>query len=160
MAQRTFISSDNKATFLCSECGIVKTVDVSTYKLIDMEVKIRVNCICGHKYHTTLEKRHCFRNETDIPGRYIYYYPDGKKQKGTLTIKNISRSGLKLKMNVAPEFKEGDKLAVEFRLDDKRKALIRKEVTVKRIVGLIIGVEFCLAHPFDPNDKAIGFYLL
>ena len=59
-----------------------------------------------------------------------------------------------------PNLKVGTKFAVEFRLDDKKETLIKKDVIVKNMSDLFIGAKFCSLGPHASNDKAIGFYLL
>jgi hypothetical protein len=53
----------------------------------------------------------------------------------------------------------GDKLMVEFKLDDRKRSIIRQESVVRRIDGSEMGAEFASIDPTDPNAKAIGFYL-
>ena len=77
-----------------------------------------------------------------------------------MTVLNISRGGIKFKVTVLPKFKEGDTVEVEFILSYKKHILIRKEVIVRNIRGYEVNAEFCSFSNQDPQDKAIGFYLL
>ena len=83
----------------------------------------------------------------------------GEDQKGTMTVLDISKGGLKFKLSSAPLFKKGDILEVEFNLDNKNRTLIRKQVFVRNVKDSIVNVEYCSFDTSDSGDKAIGFYL-
>jgi len=69
-----------------------------------------------------------------------------------------------LELRAGKDMNIGDKLVIEFCLDDPRKTLIHKEVTIRYEREPCIGVEFRpseVATPFDrSNDKAIAAYML
>ena len=73
---------------------------------------------------------------------------------------DLSRTGLKIKVNEIAKFSAGDRMVIEFRLDDANRSLIRKEVEIKKIFDLELGVAFTSIHPSDPSDRALGFYML
>ena len=73
-----------------------------------------------------------------------------------MTIKNLSTSGVNVKLNVKQNFAVGDQMQLEFHLDDAHRTLIKKTVIIKNQRDLFIGAEFA---PFDTVDKALGFYL-
>jgi Zn ribbon nucleic-acid-binding protein len=154
--KKVFMDSQNMATFVCPECQKAKTIDVSQYKDIDKAVRVKCRCACGHSYTVLLERRKFYRKEADLPG--IYNLP-AKKRKGNMLVKNLSRNGLKLELTRPESFKIGDKLVVEFRLNDSKKTLITQEVVVRSIEGKYIGTEFCSMNPTDPANKALAFYL-
>jgi len=66
---------------------------------------------------------------------------------------------VKMRLNGNKAFRIGDKLMVQFQLDDTKRSKIRKESVVRRIDGSELGAEFTPTGPADPNAKAIGFYL-
>ncbi|MBF0225066.1 MAG: PilZ domain-containing protein [Desulfobacterales bacterium] len=165
--ERVFITEDNMATFLCPQCGVSRTVDVSNY--LDYEGAIKVKCTCkkcSNRYAVTLERRKYYRKETNLPGVFIIepslpgvaYY--GKNsEKGLIVVLDISLTGVRVKFSVRREFKVGEKVSVEFNLDDKNRTLIRKEAVVRRIIGESVGLEFTSRNPDDKYDKSIGFYM-
>jgi hypothetical protein len=159
MTKKVFINEGNMATFVCPKCKALKSANVAKYKQLNSEVKLKIKCLCGNSYSATLERRIQYRKQTELPGEFIYSL-GGKVRKGTLTVKDISRDGLRVKVNIMPKFEVGTRFTVEFRLDDKRDTVISKDVVVKSISGHFIGAEFCSVDPCDPVDKAIGFYLL
>jgi transcription elongation factor Elf1 len=152
MTVRVFISDNNKATFQCPECGTGKTVDVSRYKDTEAAVRVKCRCRCGHKYTAILERRKYYRKDTDLPGTYRFKNKGGKM---LMTVINISRTGLQLKINDDPEIKSGDNLRLEFRLNDSNHSLIEIDVVVHAIRGKNIGCEFR-----DDYSSQLGSYLL
>jgi hypothetical protein len=159
MTKKVFVTDKNMATFVCPECKALKTANVEKYAPLKKEIKLKIKCACGISYSATLERRRQYRKETDLPGEYFLSLSDGKVRKGNLTVKDISREGLKIKVNVVPKVEVGTKFMVEFCLDDKQKTLIKRDVIIKWISGHFIGAEFCSIDPSGPIDKAIGFYL-
>jgi len=159
MTQKVFITDQDKATIICPECNLSTTTDASQYKKINKEVRLKINCTCGHSYSIFLERRKQFRRETNLPGKYILRSSSRTEKKGILTVRNISRSGLKLEIKIMPSIKIGSSISVEFNLDDKNETLIKKDVIVKMIIEPVLGTEFSSFDPSDPGDKALGFYL-
>jgi hypothetical protein len=159
MTLKVFVSAGHTAVFECPQCKKSRNVDVSKYKQIDKEVKIKVNCSCGHSYPVVLERRRHYRKTVNLAGTYGLSVSGGPIKKGMMTVKDLSRSGLRIKIAAQPNFDIGDKLMVEFHLDDNIRSLIRKEAIVRKISELNIGLEFSSMDSSDPGDKALGFYL-
>ena len=105
-------------------------------------------------------------------------------QKGEMTVLDVSRAGLKLELShvhlkvkehdvttvtgekatfdhkvkkPVDEINVGDKLLVEFRLDDTKKTLIKKEVIIRWMKMPYVGVQFSSKALFD---GALGFYMM
>ena len=159
MTQKIFLADNSTATLLCPECNQSKTADLSKYKDLNKSVRLNIKCPCGNSYSVVLERRRHYRKEVGLPGTYTFSPPERARQKGAVTVKDLSRSGLKLVFKTMPELELGSILDVEFRLDDKRKSLIRKKVVVRRLGGPSVGVEFESFDQSDPSDNALGFYL-
>ncbi len=181
--QKVSINSDNKVVFECPECKTSKTVDVSRYEDIEKAVMVKAKCQCGHTYTVVMEKRGRFRKETELYGVYSKLGSKTHGQKGLLTIKDVSPSGLKSKLsllrlkikqhdlsgikdkgdilgfelqNPEVDLDVGDKLLVEFHLDDGQRSLIKKEAVIKWIKLPYIGVEFSSTELYE---KALGFFM-
>ena len=104
------------ATFVCPKCSTSKTVNVSKYANLDKLVKVNVKCPCGHAYTSILEKRKQYRKESNLPGSYIHSAEGKADDRGLMTVKDVSATGLKLKLNVTQNFAIGDRMQVEFHL--------------------------------------------
>lgn len=157
--QKVFITAENKATFTCPECERVRAVDVTQYKALDTAVRIKVKCPCGCHYPVVLDRRLQYRRQVNLKGTY-YQVADGRYVgKGPMIVSDVSRTGLKLGLKNGGRLNFGDKLFVEFHLDDLKRSFIQKEVVVRNVHGSELGTEFISMAPSDPNMKAIGFYL-
>jgi transcription elongation factor Elf1 len=156
MTQKIYITSKQMATFSCPQCNRSKTVDVSKYAALDKVVKVNIKCPCGHSYKAILEKRRHYRKETNLPGTYVHFIDGQPRNRGLMTVRDLSTAGMKLRLNVKQSFAIGDQLRVEFHLDDAHRTLIRKTVIIRNQRDQFIGVELA---PFETVDKALGFYL-
>lgn len=157
MVQKVFITNKNTATFVCPECGNTSIANVSRYAAIDKKVTVNCKCICNHTFEVSLEKRRQYRKETDLPGVFYFDMGRGDVGKGNMKVVDISSTGLKLKLNVERHFNGGEKLLVEFHLDDKRHTFIKKEVIVRNSHKNLVGTSFA---PLEGDDPALGFYLM
>ncbi len=151
MTQKIFITKSGKANITCSECGKVKSMDVSKFTNIDKAVSLKVTCVCGHHFSVTLERRLHFRKSVNLSGQTMF-----KNKKYMLKILDISRQGLKLRTERPIDIQKGEKIIIDFTLDDVGQSQVEKEVVVKKINGTDIGVEF-VSH--DHYDR-FGPYLL
>lgn len=154
--QRVFMTGDNMAAFGCPKCQKIRNRDVSQYKGIDRAVRMKCKCPCGCAYSVLLERRAFYRKETHLPGVYFR----SKDYRKPMTVKDLSINGLKFEVRGKHDLTAGDRLFVEFPLDDEQRTLIRKPAIVKKIAGAIIGAEF-YSEGYGKNlpDKAIGFYV-
>lgn len=157
--QKVFITRDHKATLVCPECDRARTVDLGAHVRRASEVKIRIKCPCGHRYPATLERRRFFRKLVRFRGTFAPQAGQGTVPGGGMAVLDLSRNGLRLRLNTRPQVRVGDRVVVEFHLDDRKRSLIRRESIVRRIDGLELGAEFASMDPSDPDTKAIGFYL-
>lgn len=158
MTVKIYINEDNTAVFICPECQKTCIKDVSKYASQNTIPRLKAKCTCGHSYEVFLEKRKKFRKAADLPGTYKCVPEDTSTQEhtGTMSVKDISYTGLRIKLQLMPRFKVGDSLWVEFRLDDANQSHIKKKVIVKNMKGLSAGLEY--ASPQN-HDSVLGFYL-
>lgn len=156
MTQKVYITSKQMATISCPQCARSKTVDVSKYASLDKMIKVNVKCPCGHAYKAILEKRKQYRKEVNLAGTYVHFIDGQPRDRGLMTVKDLSTSGMKLQLNVKQSFAIGDQLQVEFHLNDVHRTLIKKTVIIKNQREQFIGAELA---PFETVDKALGFYL-
>ncbi len=154
--QKAFVNNNGVAIFTCPKCQTAKHVDAKKYRQLDKVIRVNVRCSCGHSYKAMLERRQFFRKSVELKG--IYFLSDGNR--GTLTIKDISRTGINFETNTDVELAVGDKFMVEFYLDDTHKTMIKKEIVIRSIKGSSIGAEFFTIDPNNVYDKALGFYLM
>ncbi len=152
--KKVFVNEQNVATFICPKCERAKSVDVSPYKDAQKAVRVKAKCSCGHHYSVLLERRKYYRKSTSLPGTYMM-----GKGSYPMTVKDISRTGVKFNVKPPIRFKAGEELVLEFVLDDAHRSRIRQRVRVRSISGETVGAEFTVLDPSDFDYKAIGFYL-
>ena len=156
MIEKVYITSKQMATFVCPNCEKSKTVNVSQYADLDKIVKVNVKCPCGHMYTTILEKRKKYRKETKLHGSYTRIVDGKEVESGLMMVRDLSTTGMKLKINGHHGCAVGDVILVEFHLDDTQRSLIKKKVIIRNINGTEIGTGLA---PTEALDKALGFYL-
>jgi c-di-GMP-binding flagellar brake protein YcgR len=161
MITKAYINNDQTATFVCPQCQKPRVKDVSKYIARKELTRLKVTCSCGHQYLVYLEKRKKFRKQTNLDGKYKFTAQDHENQKtevtGRMTVTDLSSTGLRAKLPATPRFSIGEKLNIEFQLDDINHSLIRKEVIVQNVFDFSVGLEFVFNQSFDP---VLGFYLL
>jgi len=135
----------------------MRLVDVKGYSKLDHIVRFKVTCPCKHVYRVILERREYFRKSVRLKGVCLM---QGGVIAADIHIHNLSRKGLRIELvrDEAPAV--GDRVTVEFRLDDEKKTLIRKEAVVRTLMGRFVGLEFFSIDPHNVYDKALGFYLM
>lgn len=152
MSLKVFINDKNMATFICPKCEKSKTTNVSKYKQTETSVRVNCKCPCGHSYSVLLERRKHTRKKISLIGTYSLV---SSGDRGQMTVIDISRTGLRIRLSVKREFELGEKLKLEFTLNDQHRSLIRREVYVRSLKDQFIGVEFCQMEHYDQ----LGSYL-
>jgi hypothetical protein len=141
MSSKIFVNVENLAVFKCPKCGLSRTEDMTKHQSIGKSINTKCKCKCGHTFSVTviMEKRKYHRKITNLPGQFSTL---NNAISGLMTVKNISLSGLRFKVNQKQNFKVGNRVNVEFTLDDTQRSLIQKEVEIKYIRDLTIDAEF------------------
>ena len=150
---RIYVTS-NFATFVCPKCDKGRTADVSKVLGAKAEVKIKCKCKCGYTFKAVLERRKFFRKSIELDG---IFKSQEELQQVSIKIVDISRSGCKIKLNKeSNNFSVGERISIEFNLDDSTKSMVRKEAVIRSNTGSMLGVEF---DSIDEFDK-LGHYLM
>jgi len=143
MSKRTILTISNTAQFICTACDRQWNEDVSQYLNVPSMVELEVTCNCGYSWKTILERRRYFRKNDNFSGTYKHKLPDSEDSTGIMTVVDISRKGLKLKLDDTDDcFKKGDCLEVSFPLGKDAKTLIKRIVIVKTVFENFVGVVF------------------
>lgn len=157
--RKVFITTDGQATFVCSACEGSRTVEVARNAELARASRVRVKCPCGHHYPVSLERRRFFRKAVNFIGSFFHTVNGRHVDHGKMAVLDLSRTGMRIRLNENRPLQVGDTLLVEFHLDDRQHSLIRKESIVRRIDGFDLGTEFAAPGVMDANTRAIGFYL-
>lgn len=152
--QKVFSTEDNFATFACPSCGKIKKMDVSRYKNHKKAVKLKYKCRhCQTITSFFLERRLHYRKTVNLKGTYEH-----KDKKGFMIILDLSLYGVKLKLYSIGSIAVGDRLNLEFTLDDGEFSKIKKEVIVKNIIGKNIGAKFASINHYGKFGNYIAFH--
>jgi hypothetical protein len=153
---KTFISRNNTAAISCPKCAKSRNINVEKYRYKRHTIKVR--CSCQHQFAVLLDFRKHFRKETNLEGTYSMVAPAAGS--GILSILNISKLGIGFSLgysvNGSHAMVPGQKVRVTFQLDNKKKSIINKTVTIRTVHDHYVGGEFDLNEAFE---KDLGFYL-
>ena len=153
---RIVLNDQKEGMFFCPSCRNCISKDLSKVADIKTAIRIKCKCKCGHVFRAMIERRQSFRKSVELVGMCLYLDGNGKTNKQLITILDVSMTGLQLSVNSLPEFKVGDTVIVDFRLDDRERTKIQEKATVLRIQSRTVGLNF--------EDKGLigklGFYLM
>lgn len=150
---KVYVNQEGIAVLKCPACEKVKQPRVDKFK--GARHVLKVKCTCGELFLVNLEFRKAYRKEISLTGKYTLL-PE-KIHQGRMLVVNISKGGVGLQIPGIHKTQEGDKLLVNFVLDDVHSSDIEKKVVVRLVEGSFVGCEFVEA---SHHDKAIGFYLM
>lgn len=150
---KVYVNQEGLAVLKCPSCEKVRNSKVDKFK--GARHVLKVKCNCGEQFLVNLEFRKTYRKEINLSGKYTLL-PE-KVHQGTIVVVNMSKGGVGLQISGAHNTKEGDKLILNFALDDAHGSEIEKKVVVRLVQGNYLGCEFIEA---SSHDKAIGFYLM
>ncbi|MCK5230636.1 MAG: hypothetical protein KAR13_10245 [Desulfobulbaceae bacterium] len=153
--QKIFINKDNTVTLVCPHCGTNKTVNAAKLKDKISNATITVKCACKLIFRVNIEFRKKYRKSTHLEG-YYSSLPAGR-ERNTMIVKNISRTGIGFATLSMHSLKKNDKIRIKFTLDDRKRSEIDKEIIVRMVNNEYISGEFADS---DSLGKALGFYLM
>jgi hypothetical protein len=156
-AQKVYVNQEGVAVIKCPACSLEKStrVDSSVIREKDLRNNCTVRCTCQMKFAVNLEFRRDFRKDSNLNGEYMRL-PRGTPR-GKLTVVNISRNGIGLRIDGSSQFEIGDELLILFTLDGNNDSLIEKRAVIRVAKQNYIGCEFLGSFPLG---KALGAYLM
>ncbi len=174
--QKVYIGKDNLATILCPRCGKVNEIDATPFIRSKSSARISLtfkckSCDCGHKSckdckennctngNTNvfqLERRKYFRKEVGLAG--TIFDRDGNKH--PIRVLDLSRTGVKITKLSTHPITVGQRLVIEFSLDDTKQSQIKKEIIIRSTADKLVAGEFTDIESYGHDDKMIGFYLM
>lgn len=80
-----------------------------------------------------------------------------QKYRGQMVVKHLSIINIRMEFVLKPEVIVGNKLQIEFKLDDQPRSLISKEVILTGIDQLIVDAEFCSKEHYDRLGPYLHF---
>ena len=149
---KCYVSDDNRITLNCPNCGAVTATDVSNFKGIKNQIKVR--CKCKEIFTCFLEFRKHYRKKVKIGGEYVNLR---NKQSDLMTVNDISLGGIGFSSMTRHAIRVGDDLRLKFRLDDKKRTEIQLEARVKSVRDYNVGAQFHEPHQYK---KDLSFYFM
>jgi hypothetical protein len=158
--KKIYVNDNEQGTFICAKCSKTRVVNLSDFKNIGKPLKVK--CSCGHFFFVSLEFRRFYRKSTHLSGEYIRLGHDVIKglEKGTMTVEDLSRTGLRFRTKMSHTIRVADMLRVRFILDDAQRSEVHKSVIVKWVTPYLVGAEFGDFDAFNETNRTLGFYLM
>jgi hypothetical protein len=158
--KKIYVNDNEKGTLICEKCGKTRVVNLSDFKNIGKLLKVK--CSCGYFFFVSVEVRKFYRKSTRLNGEYIKISHDAPKglEKGTMTVEDLSRTGLGFRTKTHHNIRVRDMLRVRFTLDNAQRSEVYKNAIVKRISNTFVGAEFVDFDAFNETNRLLGFYLM
>ena len=158
--KKIYVNDNEKGTLICEKCGKTRVVNLSDFKNIGKLLKVK--CSCGYFFFVSIEVRKFYRKSTHLNGEYIKISRNAPKEleKGTMTVEDLSRTGLGFRTKTQHNLRVRDMLRVQFTLDDAQRSEVHKSAIVKRISHNFVGAEFVDFDAFNETNRLLGFYLM
>ena len=150
--KRLFVRPDNTVVLTCPHCSVQREVLVDLFR-----GKRKINIKCCQRFSVVLEFRKRIRKKAHLKGTYINHSQNNEE--GFLTIRDLSISGLSFSCFKFYLFKVGDKLTIDFMLDDEHQSEITKEVVVRDVRKNSVGCEFLSGDEFSFGGP-LGHYIM
>jgi hypothetical protein len=151
--KKLYVDDAGMVPFLCPHCGDSRKRSMDKYR--DVPGLIKMSCTCGYTSAVQLEFRKFFRKDTELEG--LYYRTILEGHWGKMIVRNLSLTGCGFEMFRKEPLAVGEKIKLEFTLDNPRRSLIRKNAVVSEIGGNHVGCRF-VDSP-GSIDTELGFYL-
>jgi hypothetical protein len=177
------VNSENIAVITCPKCNTSKPADMSKYIAIDGLIRFTTSCKCGHSWNAILDKRDKLRKKTNLSGSYTTLTPGKEGMKGVMNILDISRSGIKAKINrmrlkvkdhdlslgakeptfdyeiqdSSDDLDVDDIILVDFELDNVKRSRVSREAVIRWVDLPYVGVEFTSTPILDAD---LGYYMM
>jgi len=150
------VNDHGEGLFICPSCHNSVLKDLSNVISAQRVINIKCKCKCGHVYQAFVDRRTFTRESVNSIGVCFYKNAAGETAKGIIRVLDVSMSGMRFSFNGVPEFSVGDRIMVEFKLDDWERSQVREEGIVRRIQSNKVGLQFDAIERFGE----LGLYLL
>ena len=150
---KVYVQDSGRALLVCPSCGLAHELDAAKYR--NQSHTLTARCRCRNTLSISLEFRSQARKEVRLEGSFRSRNP-ASSAGGSMIIYNLSRTGIGFSVLSGEEPRIGEKLRLEFQLDDRKAGIIIKNAVVKSVHDQIIG---CAFDDHGELAGALGFYL-
>ena len=160
MGEIVYFVDDGNIVITCPRCRFSREISTASFLAHPNHVKLRVKCRCGWVHRGYLERRRQHRKFTKLAGRYIYLSDKFIHTEGSISIKDLSSSGIGFTLLKTPRVTPlpGDLLSVQFKINELPGAFFNKEVLVKSSKGSRVGARFLKRIRYE-TDKTLKIFL-
>jgi predicted RNA-binding Zn-ribbon protein involved in translation (DUF1610 family) len=149
--KKIYVDKNNQAMFICPMCGFEKIIDAMNLR--GQKDIVKGECRCKETYQFVLEYRRHHRKDVSLSGEYIV---PKIGEKGSLTVRQLSLTGIQFESLKPHQISKDDILEVKFKLNDQKESEIRKQVKVIWVKDSIVGGQFTEITSYQ---KDLGFFL-
>ncbi len=148
-----FVNKENYTAFTCPYCQ--HTYRISVAKQQGKKHSIIAKCVCNERFKLKLNFRQFYRKPVKLIGE-VNNVSTGSNNWYTMTVLDLSMSGIQFKFIGSKDIKKGHRLHIRFTLDDQQGSVIDKEARVVDIRNNSYRCEFLnIAY----EEKQLGYYL-
>ena len=152
---KIFVRDNGRALFVCPSCGFTHEIDVNKYKGRGAQT-LNARCRCQKILAINFDFRGHARKDVDLSGSFRVLDKGMTHMKGVMLVRNLSMTGVAFEVTGGDEPMVGQKIALEFHLDDRKMSHIQKDAMVRSTGNGLVGCQFVDYGELDPS---IGFYL-
>ena len=152
--EKVYVNEDFDGIVVCPQCEKRKRANFSAFRERRSKT-LKVKCTCETHFQISIDFRRSYRKKTDFSG--VYTRLSYKKDQGDIHILNLSAHGIGFRTTNLSVLSVGDKIRMQFTLDDQRQSEIAIEGIVRNVDGNYVGCEFT---DLSQHESTLGFYLM
>jgi len=139
---KNVLTQDNETLIECPHCGFQKIIDIAKFFKRSKPKNFVSKCKCGYSFSVVVERRKFERHYFDTNGSVLRERGRGKPESIAITVKDLSRSGVKFVTEKNKALEAGANIVITFEFNDNRKTSFIKEATVRNVNGKDVRAEF------------------
>jgi predicted RNA-binding Zn-ribbon protein involved in translation (DUF1610 family) len=139
---KTALTQDNQTLIECPRCGFQKVINVAKFFKRSNVGNFVSKCKCGYSSNVIMERRKFERHFFDAKGSVLHESIKGKPESAAITVKDLSRSGVKFVTEKSDVLETDENIVITFEFSDNRKTFFIKEATVRNVKGRTVRAEF------------------
>lgn len=139
---KTVLTQDNETLIECPHCGFQKIINIAKFFKRSKPENFVSKCKCGYSFSVVVERRKFERHYFDTNGSVLRERGRGKPESIAITVKDLSRSGVKFVTEKNEALEAGANIVITFEFNDNRKTFFIKEATVRNVKGKVVRAEF------------------
>jgi len=154
------LNKQGQGVLVCDQCGKTKVAHLAAVQHLGKPLKVK--CSCGHSFVIHLETRTFYRKNTHLPGEYTKTSGERvhRREQGLMTVEDLSRTGLRLRMTTQHTLRVHDIIEVRFTLDNAQHFAVCKQVRIVRVDGSCVGAAWLDSEVFNETNRRVSTYLM